>query len=183
MLKMTIIIHGGHRNGLCFEAARYLQQTLLEKNQQVKFYNLNEIIFDYCCGNQPCQESGKCIYDDVVTNEIIPSVCKSDALVVFTPTYFNMPTTRVKNFIDRCNVMLTNETRKHPKFGAWVSGQTEKSSCEDNFKCLSTFAEICELEQLKNGKIIRVETDTKQTHINKDDTDKLDKLAKEIISL
>lgn len=180
---MVTIIHGGHREGLSFNAAKTLKRFLQEKGNTVKLYSLRDYHFDFCCGNQPCQDSGECIYSDEITNEIIPSISESDSVIFFSPTYFNMPPAILKSFIDRCNLLLTNEERRYPRFGAWVSGQTEKDSLEDNYKCLATFAEICELKPLKAGKIIRVETDIQQTQLSQDDIGVIQNLAHEINTL
>ncbi len=180
---MVTIIHGGHREGLSFNAARYLEQLLQEKDVAVHLYNLRDYHFDFCCGDQPCQASKKCVYNDIMTNEIISSIANSDVLFFFTPTYFNMPPAILKNFIDRCNLLLTNKERKYPQFGAWISGQTDEDSLEDNYKCLAVFAEICEMSPLKTGKIIRVEKDIQQTLLSQDDIRKIEELVKEIIEI
>ena len=178
---MVTIIHGGHRQGLCYDAAKVFEKMLAEKNVDVKFYSLRDHHFDYCCGDQPCQESGECIFNDVVVNEIIPSVAASDALVFFTPTYFNMPPAVLKNFLDRCNLLLTMEERKHPKFAAWVSEQTEESSLEDCYRNLRVFADICEFESIESGKILRVETELTNTKTTTTDSEILEELTTKII--
>jgi multimeric flavodoxin WrbA len=178
---MVIIIHGGHRQGLCYDAAKFFEKKLVEKNANVKFYNLRDQHFDFCCGDQPCQESGKCIFNDVVVKEIIPSIVTSNALVFFTPTYFNMPPAILKNFFDRCNLLLTMEDRKHPKFAAWISGQTEESSLEDCCRNLGVFADICEFEPIESGMILRVETDPLGTKITSADEEMITELITKII--
>jgi multimeric flavodoxin WrbA len=180
---MVTIIHGGHREGLCFSAASTLEQLLKEKNVKVKLFNLRNSSFGFCCGKQSCQNSGECIYSDVMTSEIIPSIANSDVVILFTPTYFNMPPAILKNFIDRCNLLLTIEDRKHPFFGAWVSGQTDQSSIEQCYQNLAIFSEICEFKNLDNGRNTRLEQNIQQTQITQDDIESLKKLISEIIAL
>ena len=177
---MITIIHGGHREGLSFNAAKTFERLMQEKETIVKFYSLRDHRFEFCCGVQTCQDSGECIYNDIMTSEIIPSIASSDVLIFFSPTYFNQPPAILKNFIDRCNLLLTKEDRKHLRFGAWICGQTEQGSIEDCYISLATFAEICEFKPLETGKIIRVETDSQQTQLNQDDIVKLQELVKEI---
>jgi len=152
---MITIIHGGHRDGLCYNAAETFKRLLLESGTPVNLFNLRNHNFAFCCGDQLCQDSGACVYNDSITREIIPTIARSEALVFFTPTYFNMPPAILKSFLDRCNLLLTIEDRKHPRFGAWVSGQTESDSLEQCYQCLATFAEICELDSLTGGRISR----------------------------
>ena len=179
---MITLIHGGMRAGLCLEAANQLAKILREHGKAFKLFDLRKIQFNYCCGDQPCQESGNCIYNDVITNEIIPTVAESDAVVIFTPTYFNAPPAVLKNFMDRCNLLLTIETRKRSKFLTWISGQTESDdeSRKDNRKCLVTFAEICEFN-IAEGNIMRAAEDIVQTQLCEADLVKLDFFAKEIL--
>ncbi|MCL2284345.1 MAG: flavodoxin family protein [Fibromonadales bacterium] len=178
---MITIIHGGHREGLCFSAAKTLEQLLKEQGTEVKLYDLRNGNFGYCCGEQPCQDSRTCIYEDYITNEVIPTIAQSDGLIFFTPTYFNMPPAILKNFIDRCNLLLTIKDRRYPKFGAWVSGQTEIASIESCYQGIATFCEICELMPFKSGMMLRIEIETTTKNINQDDVTKLKELAKEIL--
>jgi len=182
---MVTIIHGGHREGLCYHAAQTLKDSLEKKGEAVNFYSLRDYRFDFCCGNQPCQDSGTCIYSDVVTNEILPAIAGSKALVVFTPTYFNLPPAILKNFMDRCNLLLTFEERKSLHFGSWISGQTDEDedSLEQCYQSLAAFAEIFEYEVLNNGRIIRVEQNVQQIELTDGDKDTIEKLATEIITL
>jgi multimeric flavodoxin WrbA len=182
---MITIVHGGHREGLCFNAAKTLKRLLNENGNVVKFYSLRDYKFGFCCGDQPCQDTGRCIYDDLITKEIIPTIAMSNALLFFTPTYFNMPPALLVNFIDRCNLLLTIENRKRLKFGAWISGQTpiEENSTEACYGCLSAYAEICEYGTLKAGKNIHADTALSQSLVNDYDIVKLQELAKELMEI
>ena len=180
---MVTIIHGGHREGLCYHAAQVLKDSLERQEEVVKMYSLRDYRFDFCCGDQPCQDSGACIYSDAVTNEILPVIAGSKALVVFTPTYFNLPPAILKNFMDRCNLLLTLEERKSLCFGSWISGQTDEDSLEQCYQSLVTFAEICECKILNNGRILRVEQDVQQIELTDGDKETIEKLASEIVKL
>jgi len=177
---MITIIHGGHRGGLSMSAAQTFKQLLDKRNLENKLYSLRDDFFSFCCGNQPCQDSGKCVHNDYITHEVVPVIAKSDSLFFFTPTYFNMPPAILKSFMDRCNLLLAAEKRKHPRFGAWITGQESEESLEDNYRCLATFAEICELEPIDAGKIIRNEGDPANRDLSHDDIDKLMEVVKEI---
>jgi multimeric flavodoxin WrbA len=150
---------------------------MTQRGDDVKLFDLRELAIGYCCGDQPCQDEGNCIYNDVVTAEIIPLITRSDALVIFTPTYFNAPPAVLKTFIDRCNLLLTVEPRKKTLFASWVSGQTEQESCEYNRNYLESFAEICGFTNLKNANTIRIEPDTSQTQLNNNDLAQLHRLS------
>jgi len=113
----------------------------------------------------------------MMTEEIIPAIALSDFLVIFTPTYFNMPPALLKNFIDRCNVLLMLENRKPLGIATWISGQADECSLEACFRCLSSFAEVCEYTLIHECKILRIESCLNHTNILLADIKKLEKLA------
>ena len=179
---MITIIHGGHREGRCYKAAKHFVKILISKDITTKFFNLRDHRFDYCCGDQPCQDSGQCIHDDWITREVIPTIARSDAMIIFTPTYFNMPPAILTNFINRCNLLLTINERKHLCLGAWITGQTSliEKSVEACFNCISMFGDICDFSFLKNGKLIHAGINPDQIYITENDIKELHMLAEEL---
>ncbi|MCL2499293.1 MAG: flavodoxin family protein [Defluviitaleaceae bacterium] len=181
---MITIIHGGHRNGLSHDAAETFKKILNEKGIETRLINLREHTFAYCCGNQPCQESGNCIHDDVMTNDFIPLITKSKAVAYFTPTYFNMPPAILKNFIDRCNLLLTVENKVSSYVSIWVTGgETVEDSLQECFNSIKTFTEICEHQLVDNGALFHPKTADEKNKIEESDLMVLEKLALHFISI
>ncbi len=162
---MFTIIHGSHRHGYHWSLVKRLQRYLEKSEIEVKIIDLAVLNFEYCCGNQVCQEK-ECIYKNDELSKIFEKVILPAAgIYIVTPTYFNMPTAKLKNFIDRTNALIPkfeNETT-HPIFGAWISGEADIESIECNCRLLSGYAaimgwsiieEICEKDLLEEEKVI-----------------------------
>jgi multimeric flavodoxin WrbA len=176
---MVTLIHGSHRNGICYQALLYLEKLLKINNIEVNILNLKDLCINFCCGEQLCQKSGICKYNDIMVEEIVPLLQKTNFIYIFTPTYFNMPPAILKNFIDRCNYFLLNLPLDHDVFfGTWISGETDINSCCSNIKVLKEFSEICGFKMLDNCNIIKLVNDSKS--LNEIDLLKLKILSEEI---
>lgn len=141
---MIAIIHGGHRHGIHWRVTSLLAEILKKQGDKVEIIDLSEMDFEYCCGDQVCQE-GECIYKEDKLSKIFKDIIlQADCIYVVTPTYFNMPPAKLKNFIDRSNALLPILEVKsaHSLFGTWVSGEADMESIGNNSKLLRDYAEI-----------------------------------------
>lgn len=148
---MFTIIHGSHRHGYHWRVTELLRDKLEEAGVEVKIIDLSQLEFEYCCGNQVCQD-GDCIYKDDILSELFKKfILPADGIYIVTPTYFNMPTAKLKNFIDRSNALLPKieNTPMNSIFGAWVSGEADQESIECNSQLLSDYAKIMGWKSLK----------------------------------
>ena len=179
------IIHGGHRSGFCFNAAKQLQVLLDRVGVSSNLFNLADYRFDYCCGGQPCQDDGICVHRDEITTVVIPKIAASEVLLFFTPTYFNMPPALLKNFMDRCNFLLTLANRKTNKYAAWISGQTAKGegSVESCLSNITEFSQILELDSVGANQSLFYEKQAGDIALTDADVFILEHLANEIVKL
>lgn len=140
---MFTIIHGSHRHGYHWEITKLLKECLEKLGIEVNIVDLSNITFEYCCGEQVCQD-GECIYKDDLYVTFEKFILQAKGIYIVTPTYFNMPTAKLKNFIDRSNALLPKLENEltHPIFGKWVSGEAEQESIECNSQLLSDYAQI-----------------------------------------
>lgn len=140
---MFLIIHASHRHGYHWVVAKQLERELMTHQIEVEVVDLSSIFIDYCCGTQICQETD-CIYNDQFTKEIRQLLLNTSGVYVITPTYFNMPPAKLKNFIDRTNAILPTMEKKEnpPFFGAWVSGEADMGSINCNLQLLHDYADI-----------------------------------------
>lgn len=141
---MFTIIHGGHRHGYHWRVTTLLKENLESQGIEVYVIDLADKCFNFCCGSQICQES-ECIYkDDIFSKVYKKELLASKGVYIISPTYFNMPTAKLKNFMDRSNALLplVEESRTNMIFGVWVSGEAEKESIECNRQLLVDYAEI-----------------------------------------
>lgn len=141
---MFTIIHGSHRHGYHWNIAEQLKENLEKLRVDVEIIDLANLSFEYCCGEQMCQDD-ECIYRDDELSVILKKyILSAEGIYIVTPTYFNMPPAKLKNFIDRSNALLPKlENREEGSFfGVWVSGEADWESIECNRKLLEDYAEI-----------------------------------------
>lgn len=141
---MIAIIHGSHRHGIHWRVTSTLTGYLKKQGDDVKIIDLSDMDFEFCCGVQVCQD-GECVYKEDTLSKIFREVIlKADCIYIVTPTYFNMPPAKLKNFIDRSNALLPvfEEKATHPLFGTWVSGEADMESIGNNSRLLYDYAEI-----------------------------------------
>lgn len=162
---MFTIIHGSHRHGYHWNLVKLLQESLEKSEIDVKIIDLATLNFEYCCGDQVCQEE-ECIYKEDELSKIFEKfILSATGIYIVTPTYFNMPPAKLKNFIDRSNALLPKLENKttHSMFGTWISGEADIESIECHCRLLSDYAtimgwniieEICEKVLLEEEKVI-----------------------------
>ena len=141
---MFTIIHGGHRHGYSWEFACVLRTQLNAYDIEITMIDLSVANIDYCCGTQECQET-ECVYkQDDFSASFKDQIINSDGIFIITPTYFNMPPAKLKNFIDRTNALLPifENTEKHMLFGAYVCGEADAESINCNLGLLKEYAAI-----------------------------------------
>ena len=161
---MVTIIHASHRHSYSWQVAKAICDSLKKLNVTVNIIDLVKEDIRYCCGEQVCQNND-CIYKDDFTSHLYGPLLNSKCVYIVSPTYFDMPPARLKNFIDRSNALLPELENKttHPIFGTWISGEADIESIECNCRLLSDYAtimgwniieEICEKDILDEEKVI-----------------------------
>lgn len=166
---MIAIIHGSHRKGYCWEIVKALHALFEEHCIEAAVVDLSSADILPCCGNQVCQE-GACIYlHDDFSETIKNQILYSDGIYIVTPTYFNMPPAKLKNFIDRTNALLpiVESIEKKPFFGAYVCGEADIESIENNLRLLSDYAEIMGWNSVGRLNTVECITDTSALDIAK----------------
>lgn len=163
---MFTIIHGSHRHGYSWEIACALRTQLNVHHIEVMTIDLSDANIDYCCGSQNCQEN-ECVYKhDDFSVSFKNQIIDTDGIFIITPTYFNMPPAKLKNFIDRTNALLPilENTEKHTFFGAYVCGEADEESINCNLNLLKEYAAIMGWKNVEQLNVVECLTDA--TKIN-----------------
>ena len=178
---MFTIIHGSHRHGYHWNLVKRLQDYLEKTEVEVKIIDLAVLNFEYCCGDQVCQEK-ECIYKDDELSKIFEQfIIPAAGIYMVTPTYFNMPPARLKNMMDRSNAILPHiDENQRRYFGAWVCGETEDSSIDSNLKLLINFAEICGMQPVNDLMIKEISEQEEPCKVSLDKTLKIAELIKDL---
>lgn len=178
---MVTIIHASHRHSYSWRVARAICDSLIKLNVAVNIIDLMEEDIRYCCGEQTCQND-ECIYKDDFTSHLYDPLLNSECVYIVSPTYFDMPPARLKNMMDRANAVLPHiDENQRRYFGAWVCGETEYSSIDNNLKLLTTFAEICGMHPVSDLMIKVISGQEELCKISLDKTSKIAELIKDLL--
>ena len=141
---MVALIHGSHRHGFNWEVVNMLKDKFMEKGENVEIIDLSELEFEYSTGNQIPFEQESIEYKDQFVDKAGKYLLAADIIYIVTPTYYNMPPAKLKNFIDRSDSLLSVfESRDDlPKFGAWASGEADIDSINGNLELLKGYADV-----------------------------------------
>lgn len=162
----VLIINGSHRtNGNTTIFSNYAQNVFKHNNIDAEIVNLIDYRIDFCSGCLLCEDIYECnIQDDF--NLIVDKIKDSSLLFFVTPSYFNMPTARMKNFIDRTNVLCNYFENNKKLFSAFVVGQTDSDSCIDVYNYIKKYADIMYMDSVINEPIIAIARDAGELQIN-----------------
>ena len=164
-----LIIHGSHRHGHSWEIASSLSTQLISHDIDVSIIDLSVADINCCCGLQVCQEA-ECIYkQDDFSEKYKDLIIKADGIFIITPTYFNMPPAKLKNFIDRTNALLPllENNEKHPFFGAYICGEADYESINCNLNLLKEYAAIMGWNNVEQLNITEYLVDTAEINNDK----------------
>lgn len=143
-----LVLNGSHRkNGNCFNFCETAKNVLSQKHSVV-VYNLAEMNIKACEGCLNCEDGINCHICDDYSNQIMADIHNADLIIFATPTYFNMPSAAIVNFIDRTNNLCEYFAESHKKAFAYLSGQTDEESISAAYTCLRTYFDIMEMEEI-----------------------------------
>jgi len=112
------------------------------RGAEVEHIRLRDVSMETCTGCLECEETGECIFDDEFNNSIIPQIKGCDLLILATPVYFNMPTSKMKAFIERTNPICEFLSENPKRAAIFLVGQADLQSIESAEKCLREYCEI-----------------------------------------
>ncbi|MEE1282931.1 MAG: flavodoxin family protein [Acutalibacteraceae bacterium] len=143
-----LILNGSHRkNGNCSNFCQTAKE-ILQKKHSVVVHNLIEMDIKKCDGCLNCEEGTDCHICDDFSKQIISDIYDAELIIFTTPTYFNMPSASMVNFIDRTNSLCEYFSESPKKVLAYLSGQTDEDSIKDAYKCIHTYFEIMAMEEI-----------------------------------
>jgi multimeric flavodoxin WrbA len=143
-----VIINGSHRvNGNCYAFSRYFKGEFGDSNK-VDIINLIESNMLPCNGCLICEEGEECGINDDFSTSMKHLLEEADLLIFATPTYFNMPSGDMVHFLDRTNCLCDYFTNNHKKCFAYLTGQTDEETIMEAYKCLSSYFEIMEMDEI-----------------------------------
>ena len=116
-MKVLIINGSPHADGNTAAALKEMIKIFEAEGVEVNLVQVGNKAVRGCIGCWKCQETGKCIFNDIV-NETAPLFEESDGLVVGTPVYYASAAGTTITFMDR--LFFSTHFDKTMKIGASV---------------------------------------------------------------
>lgn len=144
-----VIINGSHRiPGNCSYFSRNTEELLTQNGHDVRSFNLIQSDIQPCKGCLICEDGENCPIQDDFSAHIEPAMEWADLIIMATPTYFNMPSSAMVNFLDRTNKMCSYFSENPKKCMFYLSGQTDHDTIMDAYRCMHTYSEIMGMEEI-----------------------------------
>ena len=118
-MKVLIINGSPHTNGNTATALNEMIKIFEAEGVETNLVQVGNKAVRGCIGCWKCQETGKCIFNDIV-NETAPLFEEADGLVVGTPVYYASAAGTTVTFMDRLFASTNTRFDKTMKVGACV---------------------------------------------------------------
>lgn len=117
MAKVILLNGSAKANGCTATALQEMVKIFDEEGIETEIIHVGNKDIRGCVSCGRCEESGKCVFDDLV-NEVAPKFEAADGLVVGSPVYYASPNGTILSFMDR--LFYSTSFSKHMKVGAAV---------------------------------------------------------------
>ncbi|MCL0058670.1 flavodoxin family protein [Dehalococcoidia bacterium] len=147
---------------------------------------LSDLKIEDCNGCLVCEDTdctGDCTIEDDMQKMVVPELLSSNALVLGTPSYFDLPTAQMKRFMDRTNMILTKLTKRKLPVGIIIVGQSEIASLEAACEAVRHYCGICEMNEVKRSPVFVIARDIGDASRNTDAINAVKELGREIAGL
>ena len=99
-MKILLINGSPNEHGCTDTALQEISSTLNKNGVGSEILWLGKQAMQDCISCFKCQETGKCVFDDLV-NETASRMDEFDGIIVGSPVYYGGPTGRLTSFLDR----------------------------------------------------------------------------------
>ena len=99
-MKVLMINGSPNEHGCTFTALSEIAETLKSESVESEIVYLGKKPMPDCIACFKCQETGMCVFGDVV-NELAGRMDEFDAMIVGSPVYYGGPNGRLTSFLDR----------------------------------------------------------------------------------
>lgn len=117
MAKVILLNGSAKANGCTATALQEMVKIFDEEGIETEIIHVGNKDIRGCVSCGRCEESGKCVFDDLV-NEVAPKFEAADGIVVGSPVYYASPNGTILSFMDR--LFYSTSFSKHMKVGAAV---------------------------------------------------------------
>lgn len=140
ILKIVVINSSPHSEEE--STSRYLAQKFVEgaksKGHEIFIFNAANEETHPCRGCNHCGMDGDCIFDDAISQKLMPKMLKADLLVLVTPLYYYGMSSQLKIIVDRFYSRTTKLNGKKSIFmaTAWNSADWTFEALKNHYETL-----------------------------------------------
>lgn len=185
-MKLLAICGSPRKKG---NTAYLLKLTIEHLNMEgvdTRFLMLSDLTIEDCNGCLVCEDTnctGDCSIEDDMQKIVMPELLSSDALVLGTPSYFDLPSAQMKRFMDRTNMILTKLTEMKLPVGIVVVGQSEIVSLEAACEAVRNYCRICEMKEAQRSPVFAIARDIGDASKSADAINAAKELGRELTGL
>jgi len=100
-MKVLLINGSSNEKGCTYTALNEVATTLEKEGVETEILQLGKTPINDCVACYGCKETGKCVFNDDIVNEIIEKAQTFDGFVLGTPVYYAHPSGRILSALDR----------------------------------------------------------------------------------
>lgn len=104
-MKITVITGSPHEHGTSFLLADKFIEGAEAAGHEVYRFNAAFEETNPCVACERCRGTGRCVYNDAVSEELIPHVREADMVVFITPLYYYGMSSHLKIVVDRLHAI------------------------------------------------------------------------------
>lgn len=118
MSKVLLINGSPHEKGCTWAALNEMIETFKKENVETELIHIGNKAIRGCIACGKCKETGHCVFNDDLVNEVAKKFEAADGLVIGSPVYYASPNATLIAFMDR--LMYSTSFSKQMKVGAAV---------------------------------------------------------------
>jgi len=118
----VILINGSPRGKMCtYTALSAVADELNLNGIETEIISIGNKPMRGCIACDKCADTGRCIFDDDIANEVIEKIEKADGVVIGSPVYYSSPNGALISLLDR--VFYAKRDFAHKPAAAVVSAR------------------------------------------------------------
>ena len=118
MSKVLLISGSPHEKGCIGTALNEMIETFKKENVETELIHIGNKAIRGCIACDKCKETGHCVFNDDLVNEVAKKFEAADGIVIGSPVYYASPNATLIAFMDR--LMYSTSFSKQMKVGAAV---------------------------------------------------------------
>jgi multimeric flavodoxin WrbA len=184
-MKVLALCGSPRANGNTSQLLAVVARELRSQGHSVDILNLGDLAIADCNGCLVCEEtecSGDCSIEDDMQRRVVPLLLAADAIILGSPSYFDMPSAQIKRFMDRSNMVLNRITKKGMACALVVVGQSEMASLNAACRALRRYTKICGMKEVRGSPVRVIARDEGDVRASKSAIDEAKGLANGLIA-